>query len=292
MIPTPRPAVCATPCAVTARSPGILRSEDKCMSTEVTGMARRPGSGGSTGHRGGSSGVTVRQSRNSANDQAGQRSGGRHSVRDEHPRLSRRGRWFVAAGGLVVGIALAAATPGSRGLVAVGHVDDARLPRSLTSTLALPVLSSGAPAGAVTLADTPEQVAAPEPATSTVITGLAANGIPNVALNAYRVAAARMNAAMPACGIDWSLLAGIGRVESNHGRFAGAVLNSDGTSTPKIVGPALDGVQFAFIADTDHGRWDGDGTHDRAVGPMQFIPSTWRSYAIDADGNGTTDPLD
>ena len=28
----------------------------------------------------------------------------------------------------------------------------------------------------------------------------------------------------PACGIDWSLLAGIGRVESNHGRFGGATL--------------------------------------------------------------------
>ena len=26
------------------------------------------------------------------------------------------------------------------------------------------------------------------------------------------------------CGIDWSLLAGIGRVESNHGRYGGAVL--------------------------------------------------------------------
>src|SRR3954447_4398006 len=291
MVPTPRPAVCATPCAVTARSPGILRSEDKCVSTEVTGMARRPGSGGSTGHRGGSSGVTVRQSRNSANDQAGQRSSGRHSVRDEHPRLSRRGRWFVAAGALAVLTALAASTPGSRGLVAVGHVDDARLPRSLTSTLALPALSSGAPAGAVTRAGTPEQVAAPEPATSTVITGLAANGIPNVALNAYRVAAARMGTAMPSCGIDWSLLAGIGRVESNHGRFAGAVLNPDGTSMPEIRGPALNGVQFAYIRDTDNGVWDGDAAYDRAVGPMQFIPTTWRAYAIDADGTGSPDPF-
>ena len=86
--------------------------------------------------------------------------------------------------------------------------------------------------GAITLANSPTQVADPEPATPGVITGLAANGIPNVALNAYRVAAARMASARPYCGIDWSLLAGIGRVESNHGRYGGAVLDSDGTASP------------------------------------------------------------
>ena len=153
-------------------------------------------------------------------------------------------------------------------------------------------LSAGAPAGAVTLPAAPVVATAPEPADDGTVTGLAANGIPNVALNAYRVAAARMAASDPGCAIDWSLVAGIGRVESNHGRFAGAVLNPDGTSTPAIKGPALDGVQFAFITDTDGGRWDGDTSHDRAVGPMQFIPSTWRSYAVDADGSGVADPFD
>jgi hypothetical protein len=87
------------------------------------------------------------------------------------------------------------------------------------------------------------------------------------------------------------LLAGIGRVESNHGRFGGATLASDGTSTPRIIGPALDGKQFAFIRDTDHGQWDGDTVQDRAVGPMQFIPATWRAYGADGNGDGVADPF-
>ena len=42
------------------------------------------------------------------------------------------------------------------------------------------------------------------------------------------------------------------------------------------------------------GPWtlDGDPVYDRAVGPMQFIPTTWRTSATDADGDGTADPND
>ena len=199
--------------------------------------------------------------------------------------LGRR-RWLVAAAAAAAFATLLAPPPGSTATAAA----DAAAPKRLSPEEALARLSAGAPAGSITLVSTPVHVPGAQPLAPTVITGLAANGIPNVALNAYRVAAARMDRTAP-CGIDWSLLAGIGRVESNHGRFGGATLGSDGTSTPRIIGPALNGSQFAFIRDTDHGQWDGDTVTDRAVGPMQFIPATWRAYGADGDGNGVADPF-
>ncbi|MDP9391545.1 MAG: lytic transglycosylase domain-containing protein, partial [Actinomycetota bacterium] len=207
------------------------------------------------------------------------------------PRSSRRHRWLVLGAVIAAFSAMVAPAPQPR-------VDTQADGAAAEETRAPgpPDLSAGAPPGALTLAGAPARDSDPEPATPAVITGLAANGIPNVALNAYRVAAyrvaaARMAGAKPSCGIDWSLLAGIGRVESNHGRYGGAVLSPDGTASPKILGPALDGGQFAYIGDSDGGRWDGDTRYDRAMGPMQFIPSTWRAYAIDTDGNGTPDPF-
>src|SRR6185437_11776090 len=124
-----------------------------------------------------------------------------------------------------------------------------------------------------------------DPATVSV---LAAGGIPATALDAYRRAAASAN---PACGITWPLLAAIGRVESNHGRFAGATLHSDGLSTPPIIGIRLDGSRSVVVRDTDGGRLDGDPTYDHAVGPMQFIPSTWAVYRADGNGDGRYDPF-
>jgi hypothetical protein len=89
------------------------------------------------------------------------------------------------------------------------------------------------------------------------------------------------------------LVAAIGRVESNHGQFAGATLLSDGRSDPPIVGIPLDGRPgVAEIKDTDGGKWDGDTTFDRAVGPMQFIPSSWATFGVDGDRDGKADPFD
>jgi hypothetical protein len=117
---------------------------------------------------------------------------------------------------------------------------------------------------------------------------LAAGGIPARAVQAYQAAATAAG-----CGLPWTLLAAIGRVESNHGRFGGATLLADGRSDPPIVGIPLDGrPDVAVIRDTDGGRYDADKTYDRAVGPMQFIPSSWASFGVDGDGDGKADPFD
>lgn len=119
------------------------------------------------------------------------------------------------------------------------------------------------------------------------------NDVPEAALHAYKNAASTIARTEPSCHVSWTLLAAIGRVESNHGRFGGAVLGADGVSRPAIVGPELNGAgPFAAIADSDGGKYDGDPKWDRAVGQMQFLPSTWQSVARDGDGDGRTDPFD
>jgi len=44
------------------------------------------------------------------------------------------------------------------------------------------------------------------------------------------------------------------------------------------------------IKDTDGGVLDGDPVWDRAVGPFQFIPSTWMHWKADGNGDGVADP--
>ncbi|MBB0246566.1 hypothetical protein FNQ90_21230, partial [Streptomyces alkaliphilus] len=118
--------------------------------------------------------------------------------------------------------------------------------------------------------------------------GEAAAGIPAAVLEAYRAAEASLAVSHPGCGLEWELLAAIGKVESGHAR--GGALDAEGNAMPPILGPVLDGNGFARITDTDGGRWDGDAVFDRAVGPMQFIPSTWAGWGADGNGDGVSDP--
>ncbi len=113
--------------------------------------------------------------------------------------------------------------------------------------------------------------------------------IPASVLAAYRSAEAATARSDAGCHLDWTLLAAIGRIESGHAR--GGAVDAKGTTTSPILGPVLaGGPDIAAIRDTDGGRHDGNSTWDRAVGPMQFIPSTWAVWGRDGNGDGSADP--
>ncbi len=118
----------------------------------------------------------------------------------------------------------------------------------------------------------------------------AKTGIPDRAVEAYANATLQLAEEQPGCRLGWPTLAGIGAVESGHGTFGGLALGPDGRAERPIIGVPLNGTGVAHIADTDGGTLDGDAQWDRAVGPMQFIPSTWSRWAADADGDGQSDP--
>lgn len=113
-------------------------------------------------------------------------------------------------------------------------------------------------------------------------------GLPVSVLEAYRRAETALAASDPGCNLRWELLAAIGQVESNQARSGN--VDSAGTTLSPILGPVLNGNGFANITDTDDGVWDGDKVHDRAVGPMQFIPSTWQTWGADGNDDGVTNP--
>jgi len=141
---------------------------------------------------------------------------------------------------------------------------------------------------------TPERFSRATPsASSGAVAVVALGGVPAPALSAYHRAARVIDLADSRCHLDWSMLAAIGLVESDHGRHGDSVLRPDGTSTPGIYGVPLDGWHgTAEIEDTDAGLYDRDIVFDRAVGAMQIIPTTWAEVGVDADGDGKRNPQD
>ena len=118
--------------------------------------------------------------------------------------------------------------------------------------------------------------------------------IPVRSLVAYAEAELAVREATPNCKITWATLAGVGRVESHHGRYGGSEIGDDGQLSPPIIGIPLDGSPgVQAIVDTDGGRLDGDTTWDRAVGAMQFLPTTWERWGARAEADGAEpDPQD
>jgi hypothetical protein len=85
---------------------------------------------------------------------------------------------------------------------------------------------------------------------------LAVREIPPQYLSLYERAAQRY-------GLDWAILAGIGKVECDHGRYVDPSCTRQGSSNAAGAG-----------------------------GPMQFLAATWSTYGVDGDGDGKADRWD
>lgn len=88
-------------------------------------------------------------------------------------------------------------------------------------------------------------------------------------------------------GLPWQVLAAIGYVESRHGQ--GRADPVTGQVAPPIIGPAIDG-RPGFAAIRDPSSPDGWA---HAVGPMQFLTTTFQAWGIVAPNrppNAEPDP--
>lgn len=117
-------------------------------------------------------------------------------------------------------------------------------------------------------------------------------GVPDRVLAAYHLAETVLARRAPSCHAPWWILAGIGRVESHHA--GSGRVDAAGRTRGEILGHRLDGTLAGtrVIVDSDGGALDLDPQFDRAVGPMQFLPGTWRTTGADADGDRRADPHD
>lgn len=212
--------------------------------------------------------------------------GGRHRRRSRAgPRIP-----LVALTGLLPAGLLAVANPPDAPVEAPQRDDPIRLlPAVALGPVTPDPVTVAAPPPYVEL-KAARQAPPPPPPPPAVPVAADTQDIPAIAAAAYQNAAAILAAEVPGCGLPWTLLAGIGRIESGHA--FGALADPAGNPVTPIYGPVLDGSLAGneVVTDTDDGVLDGSSTHDRAVGPMQFIPETWQYYASDGNGDGVTDP--
>ncbi|WP_280839403.1 lytic murein transglycosylase [Micromonospora sp. A200] len=226
-------------------------------------------------------------------------------------RLTLPGVFLVAlvAATAVVGAVVVPSAVRSPKPVAVDATDGAVVvpaPGALPGVTAVPVLPGGTalpglpPATALPGGVPPTGPVAP-PAAGRPADALAAwaqttgarVGISPVAMQAYGYAELVLAETNRSCQLSWTTLAAIGYVESRHGQANGASLQSTGRAEPEIIGDPLDGQGGrSRITDTDRGLFDRDTVYDRAIGPMQFIPTTWQEIGVDADNDGRKDPHD
>src|ERR671910_845829 len=162
--------------------------------------------------------------------------------------------WAVAAPGFLPGDALAA---GDRAPVVAGIAPGSEPSAAEEARLRALAWQRGREAAAAAERD---QAAVRQPAAWAAPPGGPA--IPALTLRAYREAAAWATGFDPGCRLSWTILAGIGRIESNHGLFGGAAtrFSAAGTVSPRITGPPLDGNGVASIPDSDGGRWAATAT--------------------------------
>ncbi|WP_308257666.1 lytic transglycosylase domain-containing protein [Pseudonocardia lacus] len=199
----------------------------------------------------------------------------------------RRRPAVVALGVVVAAMAMLLGLVVVVGLVLASRIDDADLP---------PVRGQG---DGIVEADVEPDTPAPQPAALAADVDLdvwaegvaEAHDLPPRVVRAYGAAELTLHAREPECRLSWATLAGIGRVESHHGQIGPAEVDADGVARPSIIGIPLDGTGGTrWMPDSDGGELDGDLELDRAVGPMQFLPTTWQRYGADGNGDGVNDP--